>query len=44
MTFERFKEFCINCWKQKYGFVVIDKDSESIGRYRKGFDQHLKWC
>lgn len=39
MTFEQFKLLCSECWKEKYGFLVIDKDSDiRNGRYRKGFD------
>lgn len=40
MTYARFKDLCSACWdSDKYGFVVIDKDSElNEGRYRKGFD------
>lgn len=39
MTFQQFKDLCANCWTQKYGFVVIDKDCEmNKGRYRKEFD------
>lgn len=42
MSFNEFKAFCGECWNEKYGYVVIDKDSK-FGRYRKGFDQFLKW-
>lgn len=40
MTFTQFRDLCGACWNDdKYGFVVIDKDSElNEGRYRKGFD------
>lgn len=39
MKYEKFKKMCMKCWKNKYGFVVIDLDSEpNNGRYRKGFD------
>ena len=42
MSYERFKTLCSICWNDdatKYGFLVIDKDSElNNGRYRKGFD------
>lgn len=40
MTYAQFKDLCSACWdSDKYGFVVIDKDSElNEGRYRKGFD------
>lgn len=40
MSFEKFNEICSECWKDKYGFLVISKDDDvsSGGRYRKGFD------
>lgn len=39
MTFEQFRTICAECWNDKYGFCVIDKDSSlEKGRYRKGFD------
>lgn len=42
MSFQDFKEMCASCWKDKYGFVVIDKDcSLNYGRYRKGFDTFI---
>lgn len=44
MPFTTFKEFCANSWMcNKYGFVVINKDCEREGRYRRGFDDFLKW-
>lgn len=43
MEFATFKELCSTCWRHKYGFVVIDKDSDiGKGRYRNGFDNFLK--
>lgn len=43
MKFDQFRELCNNCWRDKYGFVVIDTDRDkNHGRYRKGFDQFLK--
>lgn len=42
MTFDQFKSMCSECWKDKYGFLVIDKDSDiGGGRYRKGFDCYI---
>jgi hypothetical protein len=43
MTYAQFKDLCSACWSNdKYGFVVIDKESEmDKGRYRKGFDCFL---
>lgn len=39
MTYDKFKELCLACWKDKYSFLVIDKDSDiDNGRYRKNFD------
>lgn len=43
MTFEKFRAFCHECWREKYGFIVIDLDSEANkGRYRKGFNSFLQ--
>lgn len=42
MSFQNFKELCAYCWKDKYGFVVIDKDcAVNSGRYREGFDKFI---
>lgn len=39
MSFDMFKQLCSHCWKETYGFLVIDKESGlNSGRYRKGFD------
>ncbi|KYN14187.1 hypothetical protein ALC57_13606 [Trachymyrmex cornetzi] len=39
MPYENFCDLCCKCWQQKYGILVIDKDSElTDGRYRKGFN------
>lgn len=43
MSFEKFMEICRECWKDKYGFVVISKDDDiNSGRYRKGFDTFIQ--
>lgn len=43
MKFDEFKQFCMHCWRQKYGFIVIDLESEpNNGRYRKGFNEFLQ--
>lgn len=42
MSFDKFKSLCSECWNEKYGFVVINKDNR-FGRYRKGFDNFLDW-
>lgn len=45
MSFEDFKNICAKAWKDKYGFLIIDKDSEmNKGRYRIGFDQFIIDC
>lgn len=41
MSFERFRSVCTECWKDKHGFLVISKDDDHFGRYRKGFDRYL---
>lgn len=42
MKFDQFQKFCFECWSNRYGFVVIDMDSEvDCGRYRKGFSDYL---
>ncbi|KYM99641.1 hypothetical protein ALC62_09609 [Cyphomyrmex costatus] len=39
MLYKDFCDLCRKCWQQKYGFLVIDKDSAlANGRYRKGFN------
>lgn len=44
MTLTEFKEMCSLCWNgDKYGFLVVDKDSDiDDGRYRKGFDTYIR--
>lgn len=42
MSFNQFKDLCLLCWIDKYGFLVIDKESNMhSGRYRKGFDTFI---
>lgn len=42
MKFDAFRRFCFECWGDRYGFTVIDLDSEvDRGRYRKGFSDYL---
>lgn len=42
VSFKTFQEMCAECWTDKHGFLVIDKDSEiKKGRYRKGFDSYI---
>lgn len=42
MTFDTFNNICGQCWRKKYGFMVIDKDSSIFeGRYRRGFNEYV---
>lgn len=42
MTFEKFYELCRECWKDKYGFLMISKEDDlNDGRYRKLFDTFI---
>lgn len=42
MSFTQFKDICGKAWKEKYGFLVIDKDKEgNNGRYRLGFHKFV---
>lgn len=42
MKFRDFRKFCLECWREKFGFVVIDTDSDANnGRYRKNFSNYL---
>lgn len=39
MKYREFQKLCNICWREKFGFIVIDLDREpNDGRYRKGFD------
>lgn len=43
MKFDAFRNMCSMYWREKYGFVVIDLESEpNNGRYRKGFDNFIQ--
>lgn len=43
MTFKEFTDICSECWKDKYGFIVVSKDDAiNKGRYRKGFDKFIQ--
>lgn len=43
MKFDEFRQFCLECWREKFGFAVIDLDSDvNNGRFRKGFSEFLK--
>ncbi len=42
MSLEKFKMLCSECWKEKYGFLVIVKDCDMCkGRYRSQFDTFI---
>lgn len=42
LSFDQFKNFCSECWKDKYGCLVIVKDfNVNGGRYRKCFDTYI---
>lgn len=42
MTLEQFKTVCTECWKDRYGFLVIIKDCDiNNGRYRSQFDTYI---
>lgn len=42
MKYDAFKDVCAEAWKDRYGFLVIDKDSSmDAGRYRVGFDRFI---
>lgn len=44
MTFEEFRNLCNEIWREKYCFLVIDKEASlNNGRYRKTFNNFLKW-
>lgn len=43
MTLQQFKEVCAKCWKDDYGFLVIDKDRKvGEGRYGKNFNKSVE--
>lgn len=43
MKFEQFRELCLECWREPFGFVCISLEHEvSSGRYRKNFNQYLE--
>lgn len=42
VSFKTFQEMCAECWGEKHGFLVIDKDKDIYaGRYKKGFDSFI---
>lgn len=44
MKFNEFKQFCLECWREPYGFACISiEHARGSGRYRKNFEQYLKF-
>ncbi|CAH0387492.1 unnamed protein product [Bemisia tabaci] len=42
MPYSQFREMCASCWKEPFGFLLINKESErDNGRYRDGFDKYI---
>lgn len=42
MSFKTFKKLCNECWKDKYGFLVVNKDKDFLnGRYCKMFKYNV---
>lgn len=42
VSFKEFQKMCAECWRERYGFLTIDKDREmQDGRYRKGLDSFI---
>lgn len=42
LNYDQFKAMCAECWREKYGFLVINKECQiNKGRFRKGFDQYI---
>lgn len=43
MVYSKFRDICSTAWKDKFGFIVIDKDRDiQNGRYRVGLDSSIK--
>lgn len=43
MKFDEFRQFCLECWRQPYGFACISLEhGRDAGRYRKNFEKYLK--
>lgn len=42
MKFDDFRKFCMECWRDSYGFACISLEHpRDMGRYRKNFEQYL---
>lgn len=43
MRFEQFRNLCLDCWRQPFGFACISLEHDtSSGRYRKNFNEFLQ--
>lgn len=43
MKFEQFREICLECWREPFGFACISLEHQvNAGRYRKNFNQYLQ--
>lgn len=43
MKFEQFRQFCLECWREPYGFACVSPEHpRDSGRYRKNFEQYLQ--
>lgn len=43
MKFDEFRNLCLDCWREPFGFVCISLEHElNSGRYRKNFNQYLQ--
>lgn len=42
MPFDTFKALCVECWREKYGFLVLDTErATNNGKYRMKFDKFI---
>jgi len=41
LSFEKFKHLCNECWRESYGFLVIDMENEQC-KYKKKFEKKYK--
>lgn len=43
MKFEEFRNFCLECWREPYGFACVSTEHpRDAGRYRKNFEEYLQ--
>ena len=40
VTFEKFRTMCNNCWREQFGFLVIDVESDE-SKYKKKFEESI---